>query len=67
MISDNKNLRQNVIDEAKFCIDVQAGIIDAIIIDDIIRDDNTRLLDDLHHSGCISEKTYFEFKNRMKI
>lgn len=62
MISDNRNLRQNVIDEAKFCIDVQAGI-----VNDIIRYEDNRFLDELYHSGCISKKTYFEFKNRMKI
>jgi len=61
MITDNKNLKQNVIDEAKFYTELQMGLISLKI-----REDDEKLLNELYECNCISEKTYLEYKNRMK-
>ena len=61
MITDNKNLKQNVIDEAKFYTELQMGLISLKT-----REDEERLLNELRECNCISEKTYLEYKSRTK-
>lgn len=61
MITDNNNLKQNVIDEAKFYTELQMGLVSLKI-----REDEERLLNELYECNCISGKTYLEYKNGIK-
>lgn len=54
MITDNKNLKQNVVDEAKFYTELQMGLISLKT-----REDEERLLNELRECNCISEKNLF--------